>query len=179
VVSTREEKEEPTSLLSLVWRAREGTPSDQPGARHTPRAYLDFVIDGESLFDALRVGDRVGFLADWPNLPSIGELLPEGRSELPPELEGAGRRLLYVCPECGDVYCGATTAIIVGDNDRIVWKDFADLNWDWSGDSVPVFDDEQFGHIGPFYFDRTQYVNTLRNPPPRPVPPSTGFRNRL
>jgi hypothetical protein len=149
---------------------REGTPPDRFGSRKTRREYLDFVIDGKSLFDTLGENDRVGFMADWPNPHSVDELLPEGPSELPPEVRDAQRRLLYTCPECGDVYCGAMTAVVVGDDDRIVWKQFANLYWDWFEDRGAVFETEQFEHIGPFYFDRRQYVNALRHPPPRLVP---------
>jgi hypothetical protein len=32
---------------------------------------------------------------------------------------------LYVCPECGDLGCGALTAKVGRDGDYIVWSDFA------------------------------------------------------
>jgi hypothetical protein len=156
-------------VLSLVWRVREGTPPDQQDMCRTRREYLDFVVDGRSLYNTLSVSGLVGWLAYWPewiNPPSIGELLPEGSSELQSVGIGSGQRLLYVCPECGDLQCGATTAVIIGEGDRIVWKDFAELFWDADG---LVFETKGFEHIGPFYFDRRQYTDALRNPPPRPA----------
>lgn len=157
-------------MLSLVWRVREGTPLDPEGVHRTRREYLDFVVDSRSLRDTLSVNDLVSWLADWLNPPSIGELLPEGRSVLQASEIGSGQRLLYVCPECGDAQCGAMTAVITDEGDRIVWKDFANLFWDANQGWRPVFETSGFEHIGPFFFDRPQYTDALRNPPPRPAP---------
>ncbi|MBI5287813.1 MAG: hypothetical protein HY873_02445 [Chloroflexi bacterium] len=162
-------EQEPTSVLNLAWRAREGTRSDRGVANATRRQYLDFFVDGTSLYDALGVSDWVSWLADWPNPLSIGELLPEGESVLDSEIEGVARRLLYVCPECGDLRCGAITAVIHQEGDRVVWKDFAELFWDPSDDMRPLFDAEKFNHVGPFYFGRKQYIDTLRNRPKHPA----------
>lgn len=154
---------EPVSVLSLAWRVRKG----EPDGSRTRREFLDFVVDGESLRDMLGESDRVGWLSDWRVPPSIAELLPDVPSRLESVIDGATQRLLYICPECGDEQCGAVTGVIVEEHDRIVWKEFAHLWWeprDWS----PVFDTEPFAHIGPFIFDREQYVNALLNPPPRP-----------
>jgi hypothetical protein len=153
------------SVLRLVWRVRQGTPVGEL-PQVTRREYLDFVVDDKSLGDALGVSDCVSWLADWANLSNIEELLPEGRAELESEIEGCGRRLLYVCPECGDVYCGAMTGVIEQEAGRVVWKDFAWLSWDWAGDGGPVFDAQGLEHVGPFYFDLKQYVDTLTNRPP-------------
>jgi hypothetical protein len=35
-----------------------------------------------------------------------------------------GRVMIYACAECGDIDCGAITAVILDLGDRIVWKDF-------------------------------------------------------
>jgi hypothetical protein len=43
-----------TSKLELRWRVRSG------GGGRTERRYLDFLVDGISLYDRLVVGDQVG-----------------------------------------------------------------------------------------------------------------------
>lgn len=42
----------------------------------------------------------------------------------PPELP-SGRAPLYICPECGDLGCGAIAVIVISTPDSYVWKDFA------------------------------------------------------
>lgn len=36
-----------------------------------------------------------------------------------------GRIMLYVCPECGDLDCGAVMMTIRREGDKIIWSDFA------------------------------------------------------
>ena len=66
-----------------------------------------------------------------------------------PEL-ASGRALIYVCPECGDVDCGAITANIVDYGDRIVWKNFG-YETDYGGTS------ETFTDVEPIEFERQRY----------------------
>lgn len=37
----------------------------------------------------------------------------------------SGRILLYICPECGDIGCGAYSAFIEHGGGTYVWRDFA------------------------------------------------------
>jgi len=72
-----------------------------------------------------RRADVVSVLVtDWPaGFPAeaVGQLLGEVSSSLPD-----GRVALYVCPECGDLGCGAVTALVERANDDVVWRD---LGW--------------------------------------------------
>jgi hypothetical protein len=76
----------------------------------------------------------------------------------PPDLPD-GRRLLYVCPECGDIGCGALTVKIEKTNEHFVWKGFGyENNYDGR---MPLL--EEYKHIGPFFFDKHQYFQVLNN----------------
>src|SRR4026208_1110056 len=92
------------SRLELAWRIRQGAET----RKH--RDYLDFVIDGRSLGDLLGAAqsDLIGRLG-WGDLRGYDyQFKRQLLLESPSELE-TGRQLLYVCPECGDVGCGAIT----------------------------------------------------------------------
>ena len=43
-----------------------------------------------------------------------------------------GRVSVYVCPECGDLYCGALTVVIERQGDELVWKEAAMSTFDWA-----------------------------------------------
>ena len=90
--------------LQLIWRTHRG------GGVRPGQKYLDFVIDGQSLGDLLHIGDMIGCLG-WGNPEYEAELVQELILEKPSDLE-TGRAMLYVCPECGDIGCGAITAKI-------------------------------------------------------------------
>ncbi|MBK7292201.1 MAG: hypothetical protein IPI78_19385 [Chitinophagaceae bacterium] len=49
----------------------------------------------------------------------VNEILLRKKSSLE-----TGRIMLYVCPECADIDCGAITANIKDLGNKIVWKDF-------------------------------------------------------
>ena len=98
--------------------------------------YLDFTVDGERLFSRLNDLtadglDFVGVIQDsWPveAVASIERLLDEAPGDLPD-----GRTSLYICPECGDLGCGAVTASLEFGTDYVTWHDLA-----WQAD----YDDE-------------------------------------
>jgi hypothetical protein len=100
--------------------------------RQTKRRFVDFVIDGESLYEA--VGDDfispLGWLdRDKDELHARRLLLQEG-----PDVDD--RVSVLVCPECGSVDCGAYTVRIVRDGHAVIWSDLAfssyDVAWDES-----------------------------------------------
>lgn len=62
----------------------------------------------------------------------------------------SGRVMIYVCPECGDIDCGAITAIISDLGDRIVWSDFAHET-DYEGIM------ETYDQVKPIEFDKASY----------------------
>jgi len=139
--------EEKTSSLQLVWKRRDA------GGGRTQRDYLDFVVDGESLSEKIG-GDLVsclGWFVPSENAKAVRRLLLEEKSVLPDN-----RLQLYVCPECGELDCGAITAIVERRDGKIVWRDFA---------FVSGYDEiehsEKITEVDSFAFDRRQYRNTF------------------
>ncbi len=131
--------------IELKWRDRITVP------KQTPRRFLDFVIDGISLYEVL--GDLISPLG-WGELAqqqkALDRLLLRSPADLPND-----RRSIYVCPECGDLGCGTISATIDRVSDKIVWRDFAYEN---------NYDPEMFTRhddIGPFEFDVAEYTNVL------------------
>jgi hypothetical protein len=137
------------SELELNWRIRPG------GEGKTRRDYLDFVVDGQSLQDLLQLGDSVGCLG-W--LPPKHErsfrdaLLLKGSFVMRP-----GRYILYICPECGDIGCGAITARIEKGPDSVTWRDFGLENPHYEVEGYL----ERYQHVGPFQFDEAKYRSAL------------------
>jgi hypothetical protein len=127
------------SSLELRWRVRGG------GGGRTERRFLDFVVNGVSLYDQLRVGDQVTPLGCWP---------PDSeREHVQRLLSASGRVPLYVCAECGDLGCGAITALVERTPDGFVWSDFAfENNYDAS-----ITDAASYRAIGPFVFNKAEY----------------------
>lgn len=135
-----------TSILELKWKRREG------GGGRTQRDFLDFVIDGESLSEKIS-GDLIsslGWFLPQENEKAVNQIMLKEDSDLPDN-----RYILYVCPECGDVGCGAITAVIERENDNIVWRDLGFQN-NYETEIRPI------ENIGSFIFERAQYRNALR-----------------
>ena len=139
--------EEKTSSLQLVWKRRDA------GGGRTQRDYLDFVVDGASLSEKIG-GDLVsclGWFVPSENTKAVRRLLLEEKSKLPDN-----RLQLYVCPECGELDCGAITAIVERKDGKIVWRDFA---------FVSGYDEiehsEKITEVDSFAFDRRQYRNAF------------------
>jgi hypothetical protein len=82
--------------------------------------------------------------------------------EKEPELK-SGRHLLYVCPECGDIGCGAVTVLLSSEGDQISWLKFRyENNYD-----EDMWEEDAYRMIGPFQFSKEQYREALLNPPPK------------
>jgi hypothetical protein len=110
---------------------------------------LDFVVDGESLYEQLRVGDQVTALGCWPTNAE--------REYIRLLLSPSGRVPLYVCAECGDLGCGAITALIERTSDGFVSRDFAfENNYDDT-----MTDTNSYRAIGPFVFNKTEYSRVI------------------
>jgi len=97
------------SLLELTPLIREGT-QNANGTSKSERHFLDFVVDGQSLWEALgERHDMVSIL--WAECSAdetakaVGRLLLNEKADLPND-----RRSFFVCSECGDLGCGAITA---------------------------------------------------------------------
>jgi hypothetical protein len=126
------------------------------GTFKSERHFLDFVINGESLWEKLgKSRDLVSILcrefALTETSRAVDRLLLNGDSDHPQD-----RRSLFVCGECGDLGCGAITLVVVKDGDAIVWKDFGfENNYD---DNIEL---NEFKDVGPFMFDATLYEAAL------------------
>lgn len=142
-----------------------------PGGSHRMhRDFLDFVVDGRPLLFRLADLDAVSPLAsDIPPAiltDSVRGLLLEAEAPL----EG-GRHVIYGCPECDDLGCGAVTAVIERDGDDIVWRDFA-----WQTDDSADLDFNGYRGIGPYRFRgdryRAELERLLRTDADETTPPS-------
>src|SRR5688572_10905102 len=103
------------NVLELEPRLRQG------GNGATPREYLDFVVDGEPLSKRI-AGDLascLGWFRPEENAMAIRRLLLEQPADLP-----NNRRSIYVCPECGDLGCGAVSVVVELAGDLVIWRDF-------------------------------------------------------
>lgn len=116
--------------------------------------YLEFLIDGKSLLEIFGYDNGPSCLTfvylDEELQKMLDSLLLRRQADFPDN-----RRPLYVCPQDGDLACGAATVIIEEHDDTIVWRDFG-----WENtyeDDVGIYED-----IGPFTFNKTQYFQTLK-----------------
>ncbi|MER5439396.1 oxidoreductase [Streptomyces sp. NPDC002790] len=122
------------------------------------RDFVDFIVDGRPLLFQLADLDAVSPLAaDIP--PAIfahhvKRLLLEAEAPLP-----GGRCVIYGCPECEGIECGAVTAVIErdgADGSDYVWRDFA-----WQTDERVDMELNGYHGIGPFRFRATEYRAAL------------------
>jgi hypothetical protein len=112
------------SSFDLRPRVRDGFGDQRAGGPYkTERKFFDFVVDGVSLYDTLgRSRDLISALWNPPEVPSEGDrairrlLLADGGDA------SENRVSLFVCPECGDLGCGAITVRIERDDTGIVWR---------------------------------------------------------
>ncbi|MEU3841200.1 oxidoreductase [Streptomyces sp. NPDC028635] len=125
------------------------------GAYQVHRDFLDFVVDGRPLLFRLADLDAVSPLAsDVPPAiftEQVRGLLREADAPLP-----GGRYVIYGCPECADLACGAVTAVIQRDGEDYVWRDFA-----WQTREHVDLERDGYHGIGPFRFRGEQYRAAL------------------
>lgn len=131
------------SNLDMAWATRAG------GGGRTERRYLDFLIDGVALCPALGVDLIPPF--GWFALETQLAMIERLRRKLPPDLP-QGRTAICICPECGDLGCGAIGLSVGGGAGTIEWKDFGVQN-----DYEEATHREGFEGLGPFTFDGAQY----------------------
>ena len=143
-----------TALFSLAWRDRrlDGVPG------RSPRRFLDYEVDGESLYDQIDEDliSCLGWFVPDEDERAAQRLLLAG----PPNIDG--RVAVYVCPECGDVYCGAITVIIERQADEMVWRDAAHSNFDWLTDD---WRHEPLPKVPELRFDSKEYGAALTGRP--------------
>lgn|SRR3982751_2539023 len=140
-----------TLQLALIHRVG----GSSGGATWKDRWTFDFLVDGRSLADVLGATKRdlVGRLdrdrRDW-NAESVRVLTGEAAADF-----GDDRVMLFVCPECADLGCGAITAAFRLDGDTIIWSDFQhENNYDESMTT-------RFPEVGPFTFAAGAYRRVL------------------
>ncbi len=138
------------SSIELRWADR------KIGSAQTPRRFLDFVIDGESLYE--KIGDLISPLG-WGSAEetrnAVDRFLQRAAADFPND-----RTSIYVCPECGDLGCGAVSAVIEKEGDDIIWRDFGyENNYD------PFVNLEDFSELGPFTFNANEYYQLFANVP--------------
>ncbi|MEV0238745.1 oxidoreductase [Streptomyces sp. NPDC050674] len=139
------------------------------GGYQVHRDFVDFIVDGRPLLFQLSDLDAVSPLAsDVPPAiftAQVRSLLLESAAPLP-----GGRYVVYGCPECEDLACGAVTAVIRGDGEDFIWRDFA-----WQTDEHADLELNGYHGIGPFRFRGAEYRTALnallegRVPGPRRV----------
>ncbi|MFI2203489.1 oxidoreductase [Streptomyces sp. NPDC020192] len=137
------------------------------GGYQVHRDFVDFVVDGRPLLFQLSDLDAVSPLAsDVPPAiftEQVRALLLDAEPPLPD-----GRFVIYGCPECEDLGCGAVTAVIERDGEDYVWRDFA-----WQTDEHADLERNGYHGIGPFRFRGADYRAALtaldEGPPGRRV----------
>lgn len=143
------------SVLQLVPAMRIGV--EYPGgASKSERHFLDFVIDGESLWEKVgRPRDTVSVICfEYPReeiVRALSRLLLIEKAVIPGD-----RRSLFICSECGDIGCGAVTAFVFREAQSLVWKDFG-----FENDYEENIRLDEYKHIGPFSFGWKEYEATL------------------
>ncbi len=134
------------STIELRWKDR------TIGTAQTRRRFLDVVIDGQSLHETF--GDLIspiGWDSDHVSKRALARFLRNEKPDLANE-----RNSIYVCPECGDLDCGAISAVIVREGDRIIWRDFG---YQSGYDGDVDFDDLE--NVGPYTFKAAEYFHVF------------------
>ena len=80
-------------------------------------------------------------------------MLLERRGDLP-----SGRVSLYICPECGDLGCGAVSVALEPDGEDIIWKEFGHEN-DYDESFILI------ERLGPFRFRLADYRQAILSIP--------------
>ncbi|MEU6086614.1 oxidoreductase [Streptomyces sp. NPDC047085] len=125
------------------------------GGYQVHRDFVDFVVDGRPLLFRLSDLDAVSPLAsDVPPAiftAHVRGLLLEAEPPLPD-----GRFVIYGCPDCEDLGCGAVTAVIERDGEDYIWRDFV-----WQTDEHADMERNGYHGIGPFRFHGPEYRAAL------------------
>jgi len=138
-------------ILTLESKFRKGEGSQKP-----ERKYIDFVVSGQALSQLFAIADLdlIGTFGWSENKAEESRQLDEFLG-LKPDALKTNRTSFYVCPNCGDIGCGAITASIEVTETSVIWKDFS-LGTDYSEPEL-----ETYKHIGPFVFEKNMYTAEL------------------
>ncbi|MGH4028571.1 oxidoreductase [Actinomycetota bacterium Odt1-20B] len=128
------------------------------GEYQVHRDFVDFIVNGRPLLFQLSDLDAVSPLAsDIPPAiftAHVRRLLLEAEAPL-----ADGRYVIYGCPECEGLDCGAVTAVIeraADGSDDFVWRDFA-----WQTGERADLELNGYHGIGPFRFQGEAYRSAL------------------
>ncbi len=125
------------------------------GGYQVHRDFTDFIVEGRPLLFQLSDLDAVSPLAsDVPPAiftTHVRRLLLEAEPPLPD-----GRFVIYGCPECESLECGAVTAVIERDSEDFIWRDFA-----WQTQDEVDLERDGYHGIGPFRFRGDEYRSEL------------------
>ncbi|WP_223113160.1 hypothetical protein [Pseudomonas syringae] len=128
------------------------------GCSTVERLSIDFLINECSLLDALvsAAGGHSDFMGCFvkgfteSNSVSKSRLLLREHTEIESD-----RVLLYMCPECGDIGCGAYSVCVRQSDECFTWDLFAYEN----GYEEPQI----IAGIGPFIFERHAYEAAIED----------------
>lgn len=129
------------------------------GINKTEILFADLIINDISFYNLLknRGFDLVSCLGwSFINIQQneINKLLLKGL----PDFEN-DRYAIYVCPECGDLGCGAVSVKLERKDNLIIWSDLGFE--DNLGIETVRYD--KLKDIGPFYFNYYDYEDTLKS----------------
>jgi len=148
---------------------------DEPWATG-PRRQLDFVVDDVALSERLVATPAPDAASSWLedpfDMPSVADLTrPSSAAADLRRLAGVeprddeswalanGRLPLYVCPECGDLGCGAITVHVDHtEPGRVTWSGLRHEN------GYEPADDLDLSAAGTFIFDADAYRQVLLEP---------------
>jgi hypothetical protein len=130
---------------------------DADGNGKHERFTVDFLINGQSLYDLLSAHRR-----DLAGRFSQGaQVWNEESAHIfltmkPADLKN-GRIMLYVCPECGDIGCGAITVRVTKSDESYIWTEFGYEN-DYDSEMTDL---DSYRLIGPFQFKVDEYCEAI------------------
>lgn len=145
----------PHNIMTFQNAIRPGNSSN--GCTTVERRFADFRIDERSLLDILVTADgghsdyMSGFVSGYPeqSLRFADNLIRCDQPQAKPY-----RMVIYICPECGDIGCGAYSVRIRSLSGKIIWDEFAYEN----GYEEP----RVIAAVGPFIFSPAPYVRALK-----------------
>ena len=120
----------------------------------TEREFQDFIVNGKSLYEMFGEPDLVGAIGSFGkevNIEAVNLLLLNKNSEL-----NSKRIPIYICPECGDLGCGAITISIIENDKSFIWSSFGYEN---------NYQDEllkEYKEVGPFRFQKEEYLKLFK-----------------
>lgn len=125
------------------------------GTNRTERHYLDYQIDGQSIRRLLPVttAEMISPFGWMENRLYDRDHIEQLTLVRPSHLK-TGRVCLYVCPECGDIDCGALTVDIVDSGDQLIWRLFANETG-YQGIM------EHYPNVQPITFNKADYMRTF------------------